>query len=97
MTDQEISCPDCGARVQKYGKTPGGEQRYRCLNERCRRQFVPGADHLIDPEIKAMVMRMIDAGVHPRKIYFAVNEAGKEKISQRWIYKLRRKVINDRR
>lgn len=93
---RERFCPHCGARVQKYGKTPGGVQRYRCLNEQCRRQFVPGAGHLVSPEIKAMVLRMIAADVHPKKIYSAINEAGEEKISLRWIYILRRKFINDR-
>jgi transposase-like protein len=98
-TTDQVTCPDCGsARVQKYGKNGAGAQRYRCLQEDCRRQFVPGSDHLIDPEIKALVLRMINAEVHPRKIYIAVNPDGEdkeEKISLRWIYKLMRRIKND--
>lgn len=94
-TDQEnIKCPYCGGGVQKFGKSTSGAQRYRCTVEGCRRQFVPGGDHLIDPEIKSMVLRMIAADVHPRKIYQSINGDGKEKISLRWIYELRRKVAN---
>ena len=94
---QKTICPDCGGMVQKYGKTAAGAQRYRCQVEGCRRQFVPGADHLIDPDTKKIVMRMINEDVHPRKIYRAVNGDEPEKISLQWIYKLRRKVLNDRR
>jgi len=96
-TTDQVTCPECAStQAQKYGKTPGGAQRYRCLNSKCRRQFVPGSDHLITPEIKSMVMRMINADVHPRIIYQAVNDQGKEKISLRWIYKLKRRIVNDR-
>jgi transposase-like protein len=97
MTDQSINCPDCGGPVQKYGKTPSGVQRYRCVADGCLRQFIPGSDHLIEPEVKALVLRMIDADVHPKKIYQSVNGDGPEKISLRWIQILRRKVLNDRR
>lgn len=102
MTDQPINCPYCAGPVQKYGKTPSGDQRYRCMKQGCRRQFVQGADHLVTPEIKALVLGMIDAGIHSRKIYQSVNSASaflddnKKNISLRWIQKLRRKVLNDR-
>lgn len=94
---KEETCPDCGGPIQKYGKTPSGAQRYRCKVAGCRRQFVPGADHLIDPDTKKIVMRMINENVQPCKIYRAVNGDEPEKISLQWIYKLRRKVLNDRR
>ena len=96
MTDQPINCPYCAGPVQKYGKTPSGDQRYRCLTQGCRRQFVPGSDHPVAPEIKALVLGMIDAEIDPDKIYQIVNKDNQKNISLRWIQKLRRKVINGR-
>lgn len=98
MIDQLIICPDCkGADVQKYGKTKAGEQKYRCMHLGCRRQFVPGSEHLITPEIKNNVLAMIRANVEPLKIYQAANPDGIEKISLRWIYQLKRRELNDRK
>jgi transposase-like protein len=93
----KIICPDCGSSgLQKYGTTKSGKQKYRCAVIGCRRQFVPGSDHLINPELKSIIIGMIAADIHPRKIYKSVNPDGEEKISLRWIYKLRRRMKNDR-
>ncbi len=37
--EKMIVCPNCGSdAVYKYGKTPGGKQKYQCIV--CDRQFV---------------------------------------------------------
>ena len=37
-----VSCPRCGGPTVKFGRDPRfREQRYRCQNPACRRQFVP--------------------------------------------------------
>ncbi len=38
----KIICPHCGGdRLHKHGKSPHGEQRYRC--PKCQKAFIPGA------------------------------------------------------
>jgi transposase-like protein len=97
MADEIIRCPACGTdQVQKYGTSPSGAQKYRCMKLGCRRQFTLGADHLIDPGIKTMVMRMIDGGVDPKVIHRTVNDQRyPNKISLRWIQELKRRKLND--
>lgn len=85
-----IRCPKCGSsRLARYGMTPAGKQKYRCLE--CRRQFVTGTDHLLGPEKKTVVMRLLEADVEPTKIREAIPD-----ISLRWIYELRRRLKRDR-
>lgn len=85
-----VSCPDCkGTRLERYGKTKAGLQKYRCLDEKaigCRRQFVAGSTHRIDPEKKKIAQDLLAQDIAPEKIKAAVPE-----ISLRWLYKLRRK------
>jgi transposase-like protein len=95
----EISCPTCGSsEVAKYGKTKAGLQKFRCLSDYCRRQFVAGSEWLIKPEIKPLVRRLIELGIPPWKIFEAVKDPETEEamISLQSIYKLRRKAKNDR-
>ncbi len=85
-----VNCPDCkDTRVVKYGKTAAGLQKYRCVYPGCRRQFVAGSDHMIDPETKYRVEKLLYADVHPTQI--AKAETG---ISLRWIYELRKRMKN---
>jgi transposase-like protein len=85
---ESVNCPACkGNELQRYGKTKAGLQKYRCLAPRCRRQFVAGSTHLIDPEKKKIVQDLLGQGIPPKKIKAAVPE-----ISVRWLYELRRKV-----
>jgi hypothetical protein len=51
---------------------------------------VPGSDHLLDPDKKAIVLSLLAAGVEPNKIREAIPE-----ISIRWIYELRKRVRRD--
>ena len=82
-----VICPDCkGTKLSKYGKTPAGLQKYRCLNQECCRQFVFGSDHLIDAEKKKMVIALLAEGTPPKKIEKAIPG-----ISLRWIYEFRRR------
>ena len=84
----DVICPDCrGVRLEKYGKTAAGLQKYRCLAATCRRQFVDGSRHLIDREVKARIVALLKAGTTPAQ----VKEAWPN-ISLRWIYSLRRKL-----
>lgn len=94
MTVADVKCPTCGSlRLMKYGKTEAGKQKYRCPVAGCGRQFVAGSDHLLDPETKSRVEKLLAAGVHPAQISQAENG-----ISLRWIYQLRRKMeINVKR
>ncbi|MBN1545724.1 MAG: IS1 family transposase [Syntrophaceae bacterium] len=98
-----VTCPKCGGRkLEKYGKTKVGKQKYRCL--RCRRQFVPGSAHLLDPEIKRIVEKSLAENIRPKKVFNLVTAilAGRETrkeipqvergISLRWIYALRRRL-----
>src|SRR5574343_190556 len=95
MTDEKIKCPGCGAeKIQKYGRTAAGVQKYRCMRLGCRRQFGPGSDHLIDPAVRIMVMRLINERIEPSKIHNIVNGLGPEKISLRWIQELKRRKLN---
>jgi transposase-like protein len=88
MMDAEINCPKCGsARLERYGKTSAGLQKYRCLLPDCRRQFVAGSEHLIDADIKNIVLQLLAQQVPPTRIKRAV--AG---ISLRWIYELKRRT-----
>ena len=88
-----VQCPACGAsRLVKYGRTAAGLQKYRCIDAKCRRQFVFGSRHLIDSRTKAIAMNMIDAGIPPGKIAESVPE-----ISRSWINQLRRRKIKDDR
>lgn len=90
-----LSCPAChGTRLIKYGRTAAGLQKYRCEAASCRHQFVAGSDHLVDQETKQLVMRMLAAGIDPKKIHQALPEG---EISLGWIYKLRRKMRADER
>ena len=87
----DVPCPKCGLlNLRKYGKTRAGRQKYRCSNPGCRRQFVAGSDHLLDPKVKDRVEKLLSAGEHPVRISQA--EAG---VSLRWIYELRRKKYPD--
>ncbi len=80
-------CPACrGGHLVKYGKTSAGRQKYRCQASACRRQFVAGSDHLIKPEVKAILDNMIAADVPPKKIAQAIPT-----VSRRWIHELRRR------
>ena len=89
-TLEHLSCPQCrGSKLSRYGKTAAGRQKYRCLNPACRRQFVYGSDHLLDPETKKIVMNLLSAGVEPVQIHRAVPE-----VSLRWIYELRRRTVH---
>jgi len=76
--------------VDRYGKTDAGLQKYRCLEGGCRRQFVPGSDHLLDPDKKAVALRLLEAGVAPAKIREGIPE-----ISLRWLYELRKRLKRD--
>lgn len=85
---QKVSCPSCGGeRLEKYGKTKAGLQKYRCLNDNCRRQFVAGSAHRIDAEIKKTVIGLLKQGVAPAVIFKSVSG-----ISLRHIRELRRKL-----
>ena len=89
----KISCPECGGtRLTKYGKTLAGRQKYKCSSPICRHQFVAGSDHLVNPDIKDRVIKLLTANVHPTQI--AKAEQG---ISLRWLYELRRRMKNDQR
>jgi len=88
-----ISCPECkGTRLAKYGKTAAGKQKYKCYALACRHQFVADSDHLVNPEVKDRVIKLLTAKVHPTQIAKA-----EEGISLRWIYELRRRMKNDQR
>lgn len=86
----DVRCPDCGgSKLQRYGTTKAGRQKYRCRDERgagCRRQFVAGSLHLIDPEKKKIAQALLAQGIKPKKIHVAVPE-----ISRRWLYELKRR------
>jgi transposase-like protein len=95
----DVKCPACASpEVIKYGTTQAEKQKYKCVS--CRRQFVSGSEHLIKPEIREQVQRLILADIHPKKIFQIINmsipEKGQPKISLRSIYKLTRKAKNDR-
>jgi transposase-like protein len=88
-------CPSCkGSRVINYGHTSAGRQKLRCTAPGCRRQFVAGSNHLVDPKIKVLVEGLLSEDVPPKKIAAAMPPG---KISLRWIYSLRGKLKpNDR-
>ena len=91
MPVADVTCPDCqGTKLERYGKTRAGLQKYRCLASGCRRQFVAGSNHLIDPEVKAAIMKLLEAKASPAQV-----KAAWPDISLRWIYSLRRKLRND--
>lgn len=93
----EISCPDCrGIRLEKYGLTRAGLQKYRCLDPNCRRQFVAGSDHRVDEKTQALVKQLLAKYIDPRAIAEALipvdDKEAKPPISLRWIYELRRRM-----
>lgn len=88
--EKPLACPKCqGTSLLKWGTGAAGRQKYRCAM--CGRQFVAGSDHLLDPEKKAVVMRLLEADVEPTKIREAIPD-----ISLRWLYELRRRMTRDR-
>jgi transposase-like protein len=88
----DVTCPACkGDRLEKYGNTKAGLQKYRCLDPKCRRQFVPGASHLVDKNTKQAVTELLKANVKPNIIAKATPG-----VSRRWIYDLRKRMKNDR-
>ena len=98
----DVICPDCrGTGLEKYGKTKAGLQKYRCLNQDCRRQFVNGSEHRVDEKTKALVKQLLAAGTDPRVINQALRGADEDEskppISLRWIYELRRRMKHDRK
>lgn len=97
VTMSEICCPDCqGNKLQKYGTNKTGLQKYRCMNPKCRRQFVAGSDHRVDEKTKALVKQLLAKNIDPRAIAEALipvdNQEAKPPISLRWIYELRRRM-----
>ena len=86
-----VNCPSCGGtKLARYGKTAAGLQKYRCLDGSgigCRRQFVAGSDHLIDPDKKKIILALLAQDTPPKKIKAAVPG-----ISLRWIYELKRRA-----
>jgi transposase-like protein len=88
----DVKCPDCrGDRLEKYGTTKAGLQKYRCLNEECRRQFVPGSSHLVDKSTRQIVEQLLKANVKP-----AIIAKATPGVKRRWIYDLRKRIKNDR-
>lgn len=87
---ERITCPSCGgAQVQKYGKTSSGKQKYRCLAQKCRRQFVGDSTHLVDSKTKEIAIRLIKENVRPTTIVKSLPG-----ISLSWVRELRRKVAS---
>jgi transposase-like protein len=85
---QKVTCPSCGGeRLEKYGKTKAGLQKYRCLDDKCRRQFVAGSVHRVKEETKKTVIGLLKQGVAPTVIFKSVSG-----ISLRHIRELRRKL-----
>lgn len=95
---EDVSCPECGGKkLARYGKTAAGLQKYLCLTLsrrtadgkpfECRRQFVAGSTHMIDPDKKRIARELLAQGIPPKKIKAAVPE-----ISLRWLYELRRRA-----
>lgn len=83
----EIMCPQCrGSRVIRWGKGGGGRQKYRCQD--CKRQFVAGADHLLNPAKKEAALKLIAEGVPTKKIAAALG------ISRRWTDELKRRMTD---
>ncbi len=70
----------------RYGKAKSGLQRYRCRS--CKRQWVPGSTHNVDPEVKKIAQGLLRQKVSPAVI--AKSLPGK--ISLRWLRELRRKM-----
>lgn len=88
MNGEKVTCPNCGGeRLQKYGKTTAGRQKYRCQQENCGRQFVAGSTHRIDQGIKDIVMGLLRQNVTPAQIAKSVPG-----ISLRRIRELRREM-----
>ena len=83
-----VTCPSCGGdRLEKYGKTKAGLQKYRCLNSECRRQFVAGSAHRVKSETRETVIGLLKQDVAPTVISKSVSG-----ISLRRIRELRRKL-----
>ncbi|OPY13674.1 MAG: hypothetical protein A4E66_00676 [Syntrophus sp. PtaB.Bin001] len=86
--EQNIKCPSCGGdRRERYGKTKAGLQKYRCLNQKCRRQFVAGSAHRIDPKVKEIVIGLLRQNIPPATIAKSVSG-----ISLRRIRELRQEL-----
>ncbi len=84
--EKPLACPKChSTSLLKWGLGASGRQKYRCAL--CRRQFVAGSDHFLEPETKAIVTRLLLAGVAPKQVKEAVPN-----ISLRWIYYLKKQV-----
>jgi len=79
-------CPECkGQQVTRNGKLSDGRQNFKCKS--CGRQFIEHPKRRrIDPEIKAIIMRLIAEDVSPAKIARAI-----PLISKRWVYELKGK------
>lgn len=86
---EDVRCPECnGSKLERYGKTKAGKQKFRCLEPFCRRQFVLGGDdRSIDQATLETVLKLLAQNVKPRVIKTAVPG-----ISLRSIYKLRGKT-----
>jgi transposase-like protein len=91
-----VICPECGGtKLARYGKTTAGLQKFLCRSLtrktadgkpfECRRQFVAGSEHRIDPGRKRIALELLAQNVDPTKIKAAVPE-----ISLRWLYRLRK-------
>ena len=94
----DVICPDCqGTRLEKYGKTKAGLQKYRCLDPGCRRQFVVGSDHNVADKTKVLVNQLLAENIKPRAIAKALtipDSDTKPPISLRSIYELKRRMKN---
>lgn len=90
MNGEKEACPVCGGeRLQKYGKTKAGLQKYRCMKEHCGRQFVAGSTHRIDQSVKEIVIGLLRQNVAPAVIAKSVPG-----ISLRRIRELRREMAS---
>ena len=86
-------CPHCGGiNLQRYGRTKSGLQKYRCMAPECRRQFIVGSNHSIDPGDKTLVMKMLGEGISPKQIYATMSDGDTKKISLRWIQALKKRL-----
>ncbi len=79
-------CPVCGGSGIRYGRTKSGLQRYCCRI--CKRQWIPGSQHRVDPEVKKVAVDLLQQNVKPTVIAKALPG----KISLRWLNELRRKM-----
>lgn len=70
-----VSCPSCtGTKLQRYGKTAAGLQKYKCLDGLgvgCKRQFVTGSDRRIDKTTRETVLPFLSENVKVKSIKVA--------------------------